>query len=194
MEEYEKKNAAGVNSEDSLLVVYILRILKRYSSPNRPLSSQDVMEYLKLDYSIGCADKVNAQQKKIRRHLDTLHDYYGRKCIGKVAGKTPREGHKWFYDETRDEFASEDGVTKETLSDTEINFIIDIITSSKIINSESTVAIVDKLLKKIDLTEREREYRTNLIKRESWTKSINDELISRKKYIEAHSHEAEVEF
>ena len=72
MSEYEK--VSGVNSEDSLLVIYILRILKKYSTPDNPLSSQDVMTYLKEDYSIGSADTSNAQKKKIRRHMDTLHD------------------------------------------------------------------------------------------------------------------------
>ena len=64
MAEYER--VSGVNSEDSLLVIYILRILKKYSTPDNPLSSQDVMTYLRDDYSIGSADKSNAQKKKSR--------------------------------------------------------------------------------------------------------------------------------
>ena len=184
MGECEKKNSTGVNSEDSLLVVYVLRILKKYSNPQKPLSSQDVMEYLKEDYSIGDADKVNAQQKKIRRHLDTLHDFYGKGCIGKVEGKTTREGHKWYYDPAKDEFAGEGGQIHETLSEIELEFIIDLISSTKLLNAESSIGMVDKLLKKTSLSVEDRERRLAAIEREGWARSLNDELVTKKKAIE----------
>lgn len=187
MSEYEK--VSGVNSEDSLLVIYILRILKKYSTPDNPLSSQDVMAYLKEDYSIGSADKSNAQKKKIRRHMDTLHDCYGKGCIGKVEGKTTREGHKWFYDASKDAFADEGGSIQETLSGVEIDFIVDIIASCKILNSESTIALIDKLLKKTDLDENERERRLSEIRAEKWAKSLNAELVAIKEELESYTDE-----
>lgn len=187
MSEYEK--VSGVNSEDSLLVIYILRILKKYSTPDNPLSSQDVMTYLKEDYSIGSADTSNAQKKKIRRHMDTLHDCYGQGCIGKVEGKTTREGHKWFYDASRDKFADEGGSIQETLSGVEIDFIVDIIASCKILNSESTIALIDKLLKKTDLPENERERRLSEIRAEKWAKSLNAELVAIKEELESYTDE-----
>ena len=187
MSEYEK--VSGVNSEDSLLVIYILRILKKYSTPDNPLSSQDVMAYLKEDYSIGSADKSNAQKKKIRRHMDTLHDCYGKGCIGKVEGKTTREGHKWFYDASKDAFADEGGSIQETLSSVEIDFIVDIIASCKILNSESTIALIDKLLKKTDLDENERERRLSEVRAEKWAKSLNAELVAIKEELESYTDE-----
>ena len=102
----QKENIPKGNSEDSLLVIYILSVLKKYSSRENPLSSQDVMEHLKNDYSIGISD---AQRKKVRRHLDTLHESYLNGCIKKEEGKT-RNGHKWYYDVSRDKFANEEGV------------------------------------------------------------------------------------
>ena len=78
---HDVENSSKGNSEDSLLVIYIFRILKQYSSPDKPLSTQDVMDYLEKDYSIGNADKSDAQKKKVRRHLATLHECYGRGCI-----------------------------------------------------------------------------------------------------------------
>ena len=81
------ENVSKGNSEDSLLVIYIFRILKKYSSPDNPISTQDVMDYLEKDYSIGNADKSDAQKKKVRRHLDTLHECYGNGCINKIEGK-----------------------------------------------------------------------------------------------------------
>ena len=95
--QHEKENVARGNSEDSLLVIYILHVLKKYSSKKHPVSTQDVMDYLKKDYSIGIEDKAEAQKKKVRRHLDTLHECYGKGWIKKEKGKT-RNGHKWFYD------------------------------------------------------------------------------------------------
>ena len=84
LELFQNENAPKGNSEDSLLVIYILQILKKYSSPKNPLSSQDVMDHLRKDYSFGDFDesdpkrkeKAAAQQKKVRRLLDTLYESY----------------------------------------------------------------------------------------------------------------------
>ena len=154
VDKFQNKSASKGNSEDSLLVIYILQILKKYSSPKNPLSSQDVMDHLRKDYSFGDFDeadpkrkeKAAAQQKKVRRLLDTLFESYWGGCIKKEIGKT-RTGHRWFYDISRDKFTKEEGVALETLSKEEIEFITDIIASSKIINSSSTISIVNKLLK-----------------------------------------------
>lgn len=192
LELFQNENAPKGNSEDSLLVIYILQILKKYSSPKNPLSSQDVMDHLRKDYSFGDFDaadpkrkeKAAAQQKKVRRLLDTLYESYWGGCIKKEVGKT-RTGHRWFYDISRDKFAKEEGVALETLSKEEIEFITDIIASSKIINSSSTISIVNKLLKKTKLSKEERIARLRKIKNEEWPKSINKELLLIKKEIQS---------
>ena len=185
LEQIQNKIASKGNSEDSLLVIYILQILKKYSSPKNPLSSQDVMDHLRKDYSIGNLDKADAQRKKVRRLLDTLFESYWGGCIKKEVGKTTREGHKWFYDISLDKFAKEEGVALETLSKEEIEFITDIIASSKIINSSSTISIVNKLLKKTKLSKEERIARLRKIKNEEWPKSINKELLLIKNEIQS---------
>ena len=119
VDKFQNESASKGNSEDSLLIIYILRILKKYSSPDNKLSSQDVIDYLREDYSIGNLDKAEAQRKKVRRHLDTLCEFYPGRCIKKDEGKT-RNGHKWFYDVSRDKFAKEEGVILETLSKEEM--------------------------------------------------------------------------
>lgn len=172
------------NSEDSLLVIYIFRILKKYSSPDNPLSTQDVMDYLEKDYSIGSADKSDAQKKKVRRHLDTLHECFGKGCIVKIEGKT-RKGHDWYYDASRDKFADEGVRVRETLSEVELEFIIDLISATKVLNAESTLGMVDKLLKKTSLSEEDRERKIKAIKREAWTKNQNDDLVVKKEIIDA---------
>ena len=135
------------NSGDSLLVIYILSILKKYSSRKKPLSSQDVMNYLKKEYSIGDESKAEAQRKRVRRHLETLCGFYQGKCIKKVEGKT-RNAHKWYYDASNDNFATEKPVVDETLSDAEIEVLVDLVLATKIFNSEGTRGLVDKLLRK----------------------------------------------
>lgn len=184
IDQVQNENASKGNSEDSLLVIYILRILKKYSSSENPLSSQDVMDHLREDYSIGSFDKSDAQRKKVRRHLDTLHESFWNGCIKKVEGKT-RNGHKWYYDISRDKFAKEEGMVHETLSKEEIDFLVDIIASSKIINSVSTISIVKKLLKKTNCSKEERVSRLRKISHEEWPKSINKELILVKREIQS---------
>lgn len=176
----QKENIPKGNSEDSLLVIYILSVLKKYSSRENPLSSQAVMEHLKNDYSIGISD---AQRKKVRRHLDTLHESYLNGCIKKEEGKT-RNGHKWYYDVSRDKFANEEGVVHETLSKAEIEFLVDLISATKILNSEGTRGMIDKLLKKISISDEARERRLSAIQKESWLKTPNTDLVEKKDLIE----------
>ena len=176
----QKENIPKGNSEDSLLVIYILSVLKKYSSRENPLSSQDVMEHLKNDYSIGISD---AQRKKVRRHLDTLHESYLNGCIKKEEGKT-RNGHKWYYDVSRDKFANEEGVVHETLSEAEIEFLVDLISATKILNSVGTRGMIDKLLKKTSISDEARERRLSTIQKESWIKTPNTDLVEKKDLIE----------
>ena len=82
VDKFQNESASKGNSEDSLLAIYILSVLKKYSSHDNKLSSQDVMDYLKKDYSICALDEADpqrkkvmeAQRKKVRRHLDTLSE------------------------------------------------------------------------------------------------------------------------
>ncbi|MBQ1187021.1 MAG: WYL domain-containing protein [Clostridia bacterium] len=181
----QKESVAKGNSEDSLLAIYILRILKKYSSPKNPLSSQDVMDYLKKDYSIGNSDKADAQRKKIRRHLDTLCEFYWGRCIKKEEGKT-RNGHKWFYDVSRDKFADTEIPVQETLTETEVEFLVDLISATKILNSQGTRGLIDKLLKKTSMSYEDRKRRLRTIQGEAWLKTPNEDLVEKKDLIEEY--------
>ena len=105
LEQIQNEIVSKGNGEDSLLAIYIIRILEKYSSPDNKLSSQDVMEYLKKDYSICDVDESDpkrknvfeAQRKKVRRYLDTLAESYWVGCIKKEEGKTTREGYMFLY-------------------------------------------------------------------------------------------------
>lgn len=184
VDKFQNESVSKGNSEDSLLVIYILQILKKYSSRDHQLSSQDVMHHLKEDYSIGIEGKTEALRKKVRRHLDTLCEFYWDPCIKKSEGKT-RSGHKWFYDISRDKSAKNNAVSHETLSKEEIDFLIDMVASSKIINSAGTIGIVEKLLKKTDISHDERKRRLKALDRENFTKSINEEIILVKEEIDS---------
>ena len=179
----QKENSTKGNSSDSLFAIYILDILKKYSSPENPLSSQDVMEHLRNDYSIGKEDNSEALKKKIRRHLDTLHESYLNSCIRKEEGGT-RKGHKWYYDVTKDNSADEECVVYDTLSEAEIELLVDLVSATKILNSEGTRGLIDKLLKKISITKEARERRLGKIEREAWLKTPNSDLVEKKDFIE----------
>ena len=183
LDQLHNESVSKGNSEDSLLVVYILNILKKYSSRKNPLSSQDVMDYLREDYSIGNSDKADAQRKKVRRHLDTLYESYWGGCIEKEEGKT-RNGHKWFYNASRDKFADKEVATQETLTETEVEFLVDLISATKILNSEGTRGLIDKLLRKTSMSDEDRECRLGKIQREAWLKTPNEDLVEKKDLIE----------
>jgi hypothetical protein len=76
-----------VNKGESLLIIYVLRILKQYSSEETPLTAQDVLRRLRENNLISYADNADSALKKIRRYLDTLGDSYGEKCIKKKKGQ-----------------------------------------------------------------------------------------------------------
>lgn len=193
-DQIQNEITARGNSEDSLLVIYILHILKKYSSKQNPLSSQDVMAYLKEDYSIGIPDKSDAQRKKVRRHLDTLHESYLGRCIKKLEGKT-RNGHKWFYDASKDKFAQEDVVIQETLTETEVDLLVDLVLATKILNSEGTLGLVDKLLKKASISDEGRVRRLAAIQKEEWFKTPNEDLAEKKDCIQEYIDECDdIEF
>ena len=171
------------NSGDSIQVIYILSILKKYSSPKNPLSSQDVMDYLEEYYPKGRFEKSESLRKKIRRYLDTLHESYSNGCVRKIEGNT-RIGHKWYYDVSRDRFKDGEGVAHETLTETEVGLLVDLISSTKIFNSEGTRGLIDKLLMKTSISYEDRSRRLDAIQKEAWHKSSNSDLAEKKGLIE----------
>lgn len=183
MAKVEDKIQKG-NSSDTLLAIYVLRILKKYSSYANPLSAQQVLKYLVEEKYISENDNEDAQKKKVRRYLDTLHESYGDGCIVKNEGKNRKEGNCWYYDIKRDSCAAEENPSYETLSNEEIEFLVDIIASSKIINAKSTYDIINKLLKKTDLSEKEKIHKRTAIREEDWTKSINKEFLKLKRKLQ----------
>ncbi len=182
-EHLKNESISKGNSEDSLLVIYILHILKKHSSPENPLSSQEVMDYLREVYSIGSLGKSEALRKKVRRHLDTLYESYWGGCIKKSEGKT-RNGHKWYYDASKDKTSDEKSVADETLTEVDVEILVDLVSSAKILNSEGTRGLIDKLLKKTLISVEDRERRLKAIQKEAWSKSPNEDLAEKKEYIE----------
>ena len=179
-DQIKKEGISKGNSEDSLLVIYILHILKKYSSSDNQLSTQNVMEHLKKDYSI---DKSEALRKKVRRHLVTLHESYWGGCIKMTEGKT-RNGHKWYYDVSKDKTSDEESVAHETLTEVDIELLVDLISSTKILNSYGTWGLIDKLLKKASISAEDRARRLGAIQKEAWLKSPNGDLAEKKECIE----------
>ena len=174
------------NSSDTLLAIYILQILKRHSSPQTRLTAKDVYGYLQKEYSIGRGENEDAQVKKTRRYLNTLHESYLKGCIRKAEGRSKSEGHLWWYDANRDDRVGEDVQVQETLSDVEIGFLVDLLTATKILNSEGTRGIIDKLLKKISISDEDRMRRLDAIQEEGWFKTPNEDLIEKKECLQEY--------
>ena len=181
----ETERAQKGNSSDTLLSIYVLRVLKKYSTRESALTVQQVLKYLQNDYSLGLNETEEARRKKIRRYLDTLSESYGNGCIVKEEG-VKKDGYKWYYDVSKDSLAYEDGQVHETLSDIELELIIDLISATKILNADSTMGMIDKLLKKMSLSDEEREEKLRTVKKENWTKNPNDYLLEIKECIQEY--------
>ena len=175
-----KERDSKRNSSATLLAVYILQILKRHSSPDKKISANQVYEYLRDEYSLMLNESPDAQIKKVRRYLHTLHESYGNGCIRKQEGSCRRDGFEWFYDASRDELVEEAVPVQETLSEVELNILIDLISATKILNSEGTRGIIDKLLKKTSISCEDRKRRLEEIDDEAWFKSSNENLAEKK--------------
>lgn len=172
------------NSSDTLWSVYILQILKQHSSPKTKLATKKVYEYLKTEYSVRTCGNEDAQVKKARRHLYTLHESYGKGCIRMEEGKTKSEGNLWWYDAARDELHGENIQVQETLSDIEIGVLVDLLAATKILNSEGTRGLIDKLLKKSSVSDEERIRRLDSIQEEGWYKTPNTDIIDKKAFLQ----------
>ena len=75
-------------------------------------------------------------------------------------------------------------IRHETLSEAEIEFLVDLISATKILNSEGTRGMIDKLLKKTSISDEARERRLSTIQKESWIKTPNTDLVEKKDLIE----------
>ena len=183
----KEKRSSTRNSPDSLLAIYILQTLKRYSSPAMKLNTKKVCEYLREGHIIAVCENdkdEQAQIKKVRRYLETLHKNYGN-CIEKEKGKSRAIGDLWWYDASCDSFSIEESVsTHETLSNIEVDFLVDLLSSTKILNADGTRGLIDKLLKKTDLSDKERMRRLDKIQEEEWFKTPNEDLAEKKAAIE----------
>lgn len=182
---HETERVQKGNGSDTLLVIYVLRILRKYSSQKNPLLAQTVLKYLIDEEYIDPNENEDSQKKKIRRYLDTLCESYGKGCIVKVEG-AKKDGYKWYYDASKDVYANEDGQSCETLSDVEIELMIDLISATKIINADSTLGMIEKLLKKTSLSDEDIERKLDSVKKERWTKNINEYLVETKDDIQEY--------
>ena len=120
----KNENRQKGNSSDTLLAIYILKILKKYSSPKKWISTGAVCEYLSKDYPFAvCNDNTGSQTKKVRRYLDTLSESYEGGCVRKKEGKSSREGFEWCYDASKDDLEVGETQSQETL--TELNDLLE---------------------------------------------------------------------
>lgn len=172
------------NSSDTLWAVYLLQILKRHSSSKTKLTTKEVYKYLKDEYSIKTSENEDAQIKKARRHLYTLHESNKIGCIRMQEGRSKADGNLWWYEAARDTYAGENVQVQETLSDIEIGVLVDLLSATKILNSEGTRGIIDKLLKKSSLSDDDRRQKLDAIQEEEWYKTPNVDILDKKAFLQ----------
>jgi len=147
--------------EKSLLPLYIFEILRKHSSPQKPMSEKQIKE--KLKEHTPFEDIKDNDRKIIPRHADGLVSAFRNDLIKK--SDTPRnKPAKWYYN--NNPISSSYGVltpTNGVLTQTnrksdfylgEMAFLIDMVKDSRIISGECTNALIGKLADAVDETER----------------------------------------
>ena len=66
-EELINENAAG--SSNKLMILYVLEVLTKYSDVHHKLTQNDIIKYIKQDYSMDC------ERKAISRHIKSLVEH-----------------------------------------------------------------------------------------------------------------------
>lgn len=186
----KNENKQKGNSSDTLLAIYILKILKKYSSPKKWISTGAVCEYLSKDYPFAvCNENTGSQTKKVRRYLDTLSESYEGGCVRKKEGKSSREGFEWCYDASKDDLEVGETQSQETLTELEAELLVDLVSATKILNSDGTRGLAYKLLKKTSLSDKERAKKLEMLRKEEWFKSPNSDLAEKKETIEEYFYD-----
>lgn len=142
-------------NERSLLPIYIFEILRKYSSPNHPITEDQIKSKInsaeifnpeienpaKPEKEIIKSGK-DGNRKIIPRHIRALIHHFP-KLIVQV--ETPKnKPAMWYYDGSKSaqyEFLSRNHFTAE-----EINFLADMIDSCKAVTQDTSKAFIEKLL------------------------------------------------
>ena len=129
-----KKNGMK-NSKQSLLPIYILMILKKNSSSEKPLTRSEITDFLKkYKIEIGSEDR-----KTVPRCINTLAIHF-QDSIVEIKGKkgTPTA---WYLD-----ISNVPMFESNIFSNEEMNMFIDMISELKIISNECTSSLISKLI------------------------------------------------
>lgn len=142
-------------NERSLLPIYIFEILRKYSSPNHPITEDQIKSKInsaeifnpeienpaKPEKEIIKSGK-DGNRKIIPRHIRALMKHFPQLI---VQVETPQnKPAMWYYDGSKSaqyEFFSRNNFTVE-----EINFLADMIDSCKVVTHDTSKAFIEKLL------------------------------------------------
>lgn len=174
-----KKEGKEDAAKASLLTLYIFEILRKYSDRNAPLTSQQIRE--KLTDTEAFKSSTSEDRHIVLRRLHALAKHLPGLVVGhKVGGTT---GWTWYYD--GDKALGHEVFSRNHYTPDEVTFLVDIISSSKLMSSDSTAAICSKLLNSLNSFEKEA-LSKRFVKKVSYSKNPNAHLQElRKQFIDA---------
>ena len=136
--------------EKSLLSLYIFEILRKFSSKECPLSEKQIKEKINAAEIFKDDDKIRDDDRKIiPRYVRTLVDHFDGLIVPVETSKN--KAAKWYYDSNKStQFEFGECLSQSSFTLDEINFLVDMIYSSKLVTEKSTLAFIDKLLNFLD--------------------------------------------
>ena len=133
--------------ERSLLSLYIFEILRKFSSKESPMSEKQIKEKINGAEIFQDSAMIKEEDRKIiPRHIRTLMEHFDGLIVQVETAKN--KAAKWYYDGSKAaqfEFLSRNNFTAD-----EIGFLVDMISSSKLVTEKSTSAFIAKLLNSLN--------------------------------------------
>ena len=141
--------------EQSLLTLYVFETLRKYSSPQKPMTENQIKEKIKKDHAFeGIKDD---DRKLIPRHANGLVNALKGDLIKKV--ETPRnKAAAWYYNANPSAsygVLTEIDTGKSNFKLGEMAFLIDMVKDSRIISSKCTNSLIHKLVATVGEAERQ---------------------------------------
>lgn len=146
--------------EKSLLPLYIFEILRKFSSKESPMSEKKIKDTINeakiFKNSVrDCDGKFRSIKKKDRkiipRHIRTLVEHFPGLIVPVETGKN--KAAKWYYDSSKaEQFPF---ISRNNFSIDEIGFLVDMVSSSKLLTEQSSDAFIKKLFNSLNIIDKE---------------------------------------
>lgn len=137
------KHSEKAAANSSLLSIYIFEILRRYSNKDHPITEKQIKEKLKETADFEISEK---NRKIIPFHTRALVAH-----LPGLVAETKKKNSKvlgWYYDISK--ARRKPILSHNYCTPNEIKFLVDIVSSTQLLSSEGTEALISKLLKSLN--------------------------------------------